>query len=979
MRNFFFLLAVLCCTRSAIADVNNDLGPNVIEADRDHTVTRYYTLRTNENNEVVQDAHRFVSLATGMNIRQENGSFVPATPAIEIQANGAAALGARHKVTFLPNITDTNGAIDLLADDDKNFRSRPLCISYYDPQTGNSVLIAELKDSVGELIPGENQIVYADCFTDFKCDLLFQNRLSGFEQNLVLRERPPAPSEFGMNNQTARLQLLTEFFGPPCPTKVTEQHGGLTCDAFLKFGAMSIGKGKAFLTSNQGPSSKQIPVQKHWQQLEGRDFLIEEIDYKSFAAQLAELPEHPVALNGAVKKNVASTKRVLPKVTARAETGKETMRVAKFKTQTPGFVLDYSIVSSVTNFTFRGDTTYYVTNNISLDGTTTIEGGTVVKFASNVVLQINGAIQCLTEAYRPAVFTAKDDDSVGEAITGSTGNPIGYYAGCAINVVNTNSTNNLKYLRIGHASNGLILDMGLNPYQPRVSHCQFVNCDMAMQGLSIPINVENTLFHKVNTCFLQYASTVRASHLTVHECNKLGDFVDFDDSSYFFTNCLFSALTNINVGAVSLVNSVTNVPTNSFATVGAGAHYLVEDSVYRNAGTTNINSALANELKRKTTYAPVVLRDVTLSVDTELNPILERDFNIPDLGYHYDALDYVINAVAVTNATLTIGNGCDVGTFGENGLILRPGGYVQCEGTPSLRNHIARYTTVQELSTNWEGATFFTSVLSSTYSAKPSAAFRFTDFDMINGSGYHFYADEGFAFTNLTIKDCDFNSGNFMMGGIGSSIVNITNNCFERTSMMFLGYPTLNFFNNHVKSFRSAGSIHDYFYLERYGGGTWAFRNNLFDSCLFDNEGDTITHSHNAYLNCDNQLDPPNVSDITLSSFTFTNGPLGNFYQVSTNLINAGSQNATNAGLYHYTTQQSQVKETNTVVDIGLHYVAADGNGQPLDADSDGVPDFVEDANGNGVVNSGETDPQSATDVGLRIRITQPKASSNIP
>ncbi len=76
-------------------------------------------------------------------------------------------------------------------------------------------------------------------------------------------------------------------------------------------------------------------------------------------------------------------------------------------------------------------------------------------------------------------------------------------------------------------------------------------------------------------------------------------------------------------------------------------------------------------------------------------------------------------------------------------------------------------------------------------------------------------------------------------------------------------------------------------------------------------------------------------------------------------LINAGSRNATNAGLYHYTVLTSQVKETNTTVDIGFHYVATDANGVPIDTDGDGVPDYLEDRNGNGTLDSGETDWQT--------------------
>jgi hypothetical protein len=59
-------------------------------------------------------------------------------------------------------------------------------------------------------------------------------------------------------------------------------------------------------------------------------------------------------------------------------------------------------------------------------------------------------------------------------------------------------------------------------------------------------------------------------------------------------------------------------------------------------------------------------------------------------------------------------------------------------------------------------------------------------------------------------------------------------------------------------------------------------------------------------------------------------------------------------GLYHFTTQTNQVKEANSIVDIGYHYVAVDAYGNPIDTDGDGIPDYLEDTNGNGVFDSGD-------------------------
>ena len=98
-----------------------------------------------------------------------------------------------------------------------------------------------------------------------------------------------------------------------------------------------------------------------------------------------------------------------------------------------------------------------------------------------------------------------------------------------------------------------------------------------------------------------------------------------------------------------------------------------------------------------------------------------------------------------------------------------------------------------------------------------------------------------------------------------------------------------------------------------------------------------------------------------------------------TNLFNTGSRAASAAGLYHYTTTTNNLKEASSTVDIGFHYVAVNASGQPIDTDGDGFSDYYEDRDGDGAVDSGETDWNSATDFGLKVWITQPKNNSILP
>jgi alpha-tubulin suppressor-like RCC1 family protein/sugar lactone lactonase YvrE len=147
----------------------------------------------------------------------------------------------------------------------------------------------------------------------------------------------------------------------------------------------------------------------------------------------------------------------------------------------------------------------------------------------------------------------------------------------------------------------------------------------------------------------------------------------------------------------------------------------------------------------------------------------------------------------------------------------------------------------------------------------------------------------------------------------------------------------------------------------------WYAFNNDFDTCTITNS--TLTNGYNAYLNCNGRLYPTNANDVvTNASLAYQTNWLGGFYQPPDSpLIHAGSTTADQVGLYHYTVTTNQVIEGTNIVSIGYHYVATDNNGNPLDSNSNGIPDYAEDANGNGIVDNGEanwalailTQPQS--------------------
>ena len=55
-------------------------------------------------------------------------------------------------------------------------------------------------------------MVYADAFKGLKADIEYLVTKAGIEQNVILRESPPAPESVGLAAASSRFEVLTEFF-----------------------------------------------------------------------------------------------------------------------------------------------------------------------------------------------------------------------------------------------------------------------------------------------------------------------------------------------------------------------------------------------------------------------------------------------------------------------------------------------------------------------------------------------------------------------------------------------------------------------------------------------------------------------------------------------------------------------------------------------------------------------------------------------
>ena len=667
------------------------------------------------------------------------------------------------------------------------------------------------------------------------------------------------------------------------------------------------------------------------------------------------------------------------------------MMLARADYLNQGFVLDYQTInSSLTNYTFCGDTTYYISGTVNLYGTNVFEGGAVLKYTNNATISCQSSPQIFASTYRPVIFTAMDDNSVGDPITGSTGNPTNYYAGTAL-ILPNNSNLSFQYLRISNAKSAIGVGGTLS-----LTNVQMVNCQNGVVvnfSQSLNLYMRNVLMGNVRTNVnlinLSGGATLSARNVTFANMPTAGDTNyalvgqgAVSSWSINLTNCILANVTfGFSIGShlsgyyngvypssAGFGNVITaNYP---FQNVGGGNYYLTNNSPFINVGSTNIESSLLLGLKKQTTYPPILITNVVISVNNTMSPQAQRDTDAPDLGYHYDPVDYLVNSFWITNATLTLTNGVAIATYNDQGMLVTDGANIKSVGTPLSPNWIVRYSSVQEQSIMLGSSPSGGFPLNPYHlTTAPDGLFRFTKFACPAGGGYHLYDGQpgspGFSYNNLRVQDCELWNGANNFSGGSNSVAVLMNNLFARSTVTANVSASLPYTNNILAISNNLFWNVTVTLLSRSSSNSWYVFNNDFDGCTNKTTGiggqQPTINGYNAYLNCNGQLYPTNIHDIvSASSLSYQVGPLGTFYQPTNSLlINMGSTTADLVGLYHYTVTTNmvsgmEIKETNSVVDIGYHYVAVNGASSPIDTDGDGIPDYLEDANGNGLVDGSE-------------------------
>jgi hypothetical protein len=923
--------------------------------------------------------HSYVELSSGLNYQNERGEWVPSVEAFELINGSAVARQSQLRAIFAANINSPGSALDVEAPDGKRFRTQILGLAYAD-DFGHAVLFAPLQDSVGQLVR-PNELQYGSAFEGIAASVQYVLKRDGLSQNILLQETLPEPQDIDpqIDPKTCRLEVWTEFFDPPVPRKTgsLQDHAGLKLpNENLDFGAVHIGSGKAFLSVDE--NSPQL-VSKSFVNIQNRTFLIESVGLDYARPALAKLPPRQAAIQKKPQKflmaQVKAGNQPLPSRNP-AQLKNKAVLTAKLQQARPSYTIDFETLITTTNMTFA-NSTYYISGAVNLSGVTTFEGGAVIKFAktNSPQLKLLGHVVDSTTSFRPVVMTATDDQSIGEII--GTNALSGYYGLYALNFDGfaTNVSPVLKNFRISYVQSPINMFSGTG-YD--FSHFQFINCQYVATSYYAESRFKNILVFNAERFFNGSGSSTTTSRVEHATFDTVGYLNVSGSTALLLTNSLLVAVTN-DITFSGANNATNSSPTDTFQKVGAGAHYLTTNSAYRNVGTTNITASLLTEIRKRTTYPPLLVTN-TISMDTTWTPVVMGDTDLPDLGWHYEPIDYLAVTLPITNATLTLTNGVAVAAWGQLAFWVQGSGYLVSEGSPASPNRIFSAQSVQEMATNYgnmsPGACRL-ATLSHSGSASNGFSTRFTSLSVMHGAGGTL---DYFSTRNITmsLRDSEFYGGGLTLYTETNSRVAFTNNLFFRTGCSIYGY----------EDYQSLAAINNCFWKcsvdfeQFFTNGNWVVQNNVFDNTQLYDFGDVpVTADHNGFVNIDFSLWPhTNSTDILLTNFTYQTGTLGLFYQPTNSaLIGKGFTNANYLGLYHYTCTTNQVKETNSVADIGLHYVATDSGGAALDGDSDGWPDYYEDTNGDGIMESGETDPADPNDQGLSVIITRPRNGSNIP
>jgi hypothetical protein len=393
----------------------------------------------NERVWLTRSRGRIVEMASGLNY-WHGQRWAPSEAVFKKRAHSFIATKMQYKVDLSANL-NTPGAVTVVTRDDLILRSTPVAIGLYDSVSGQSTIIGAIKDSEGVQL-GDNWVVYRDAFDGVCADVIYRIEIGSFSQDVVITGRLNS-EDYGFPSQTTRLLVFTEFYNPPEPETVLRpiyiehdivvRNGKVSpdfVDEILGFGEFVIATGRAMTMENiADPEAPAAPVAKQFTTIDGRRVMIESVELRFVGEVLRNLPDcdnESASIGKPLKGRLGKADGIVIPAAGAKEQARATtkpVRTAQVSAVTkPGFVIDYiaSIGGTLSGSqVFQGDATYFLADAVTCSGPVTIEAGVVFKFPTDagVSLKLQGSVTCQASSYRPAIFTAGDDDTIGDKLT----------------------------------------------------------------------------------------------------------------------------------------------------------------------------------------------------------------------------------------------------------------------------------------------------------------------------------------------------------------------------------------------------------------------------------------------------------------------------------------------------------------------------------------------------------------------------------
>jgi hypothetical protein len=170
--------------------------------------------KAREQREVKTSSYHVVS--PGLNVRDPAmGDWRPATVSVRELAGSVVAENGWMRATLAAN-PHQQGAFVVETSGGTRVRGHALGLALHDVVSGRTLMIGSTKDTTAVIEDGE-RVVYADAFEGLAADLVYRVTLGSVEQDVVIRQELPDPSQVGLAPDTTVVQVMTEFLDGAAP------------------------------------------------------------------------------------------------------------------------------------------------------------------------------------------------------------------------------------------------------------------------------------------------------------------------------------------------------------------------------------------------------------------------------------------------------------------------------------------------------------------------------------------------------------------------------------------------------------------------------------------------------------------------------------------------------------------------------------------------------------------------------------------